>query len=179
MGFVTLSFGSGLLSSSYDRTLELAGGMYQVIAHGIIMALVFSALYFIRTNTGRENIASLGGIFREAPVVSTFMLSGLMASLGLPGLAGFIGEFSVLIGSFQVIGWLILVVIFAMIVTASYHIWAAQRSLYGPYNETIGPISDVHLPQVAVLSWLLISIIILGVLPNLFFGILTPYIGGV
>ncbi|HLH86058.1 MAG TPA: proton-conducting transporter membrane subunit, partial [Thermoplasmataceae archaeon] len=179
MGFVTLSFGAGLLSTSYNRTLELSGGMFQVIAHGLIMSLVFAALYFIRINTGRESIPTLGGIFREAPVVSTFLLAGLMASLGLPGMAGFIGEFSVLIGSFQIIGWLILIVIFAMIITASYHIWAAQRSLYGPYNETIGPIKDVGVSQLAVLSWLLVTIIILGVLPNLFFGILTPYVGGI
>ena len=93
-------------------------------------------------------------------------------------MAGFIGEFSVLVGSFQAIGWVILFVIFGMILTASYHIWAAQRSLYGPYNENLGRIRDSGTYQTIVLGASLIVILILGIFPNLLFGLLTAYSGG-
>lgn len=180
MGFVTLSFGAGLLEGgSYEARLELAGGMFQIVAHGLIMAMVFTALYFIKQSTGKETTYGLGGIYREAPVLSTFLLAGLLASLGLPGLAGFIGEFSILVGLFGAIGWIILLVILAMIVTASYHIWAAQRALYGPYNENLGKISDISLSRFAILFGTFAAIFVLGVLPNLIYGILVSYAGGI
>ncbi len=179
MGFVTLAFGAGLVETGYQANLELAGGMFQIVAHGLIMALIFSTLYYIHRNTGHETIPSLGGIFREAPILSSFLLAGLLASLGLPGLAGFIGEFSILVGVFGAIGWIILVVIFAMIITASYHIWAAQKSLYGPYNETLGPIKDAEPATTAKLMGMLVVIFILGIVPNLIYGILLTYIGGI
>lgn len=178
MGFVVLAFGAGGLETGYEKTLELTGGMFQIVAHGIIMALVFSALYFIYRSTGRENIHELGGIFRETPFLASFALAGLLASLGLPGMAGFIGEFSILVGSFQAIGWVILFVVFGMIITASYHIWAAQRAFYGPYNEHLGRIRDSSKYQTAVLGVTLLVILILGIFPNLLFGILTAYTGG-
>lgn len=179
MGFVTLSFGAGLVETGYQASLELAGGMFQIVAHGLIMALIFSALYYIYRSTGHEATHSLGGIFREAPILSSFLLAGLLASLGLPGLAGFIGEFSILVGVFGAIGWLILIVIFAMIITASYHIWAAQKSLYGPYNERLGAIKDADRPTTVKLMGMLIVIFALGVVPNLIYGLLVTYIGGI
>ena len=179
MGFVTLSFGAGLIETGYQATLELAGGMFQIVAHGLIMALVFASIYLIRQNTGHEAVHSLGGIFREAPMLSSFLLAGLLASLGLPGLAGFIGEFSILVGVFGAIGWLIIAVVFSMIITASYHIWAAQRSLYGPYNENLGQIHDVTGYQFAVLMGTLIVIFVLGIAPNLIYGMLVSYVGGI
>ena len=153
--------------------------MFQIVAHGLIMALVFASIYLIRQNTGHEAVHSLGGIFREAPMLSSFLLAGLLASLGLPGLAGFIGEFSILVGVFGAIGWLIIAVVFSMIITASYHIWAAQRSLYGPYNENLGQIHDVTGYQFAVLMGTLIVIFVLGIAPNLIYGMLVSYVGGI
>lgn len=179
MGFVTLAFGAGLVETGYQANLELAGGMFQILAHGLIMALIFSTLYYIQKSTGHDTIHSLGGIFREAPILSSFLLAGLLASLGLPGLAGFIGEFSILVGVFGAIGWIILIVVFAMIITASYHIWAAQKSLYGPYNETLGAIKDAEPRTTAKLMGMLVVIFILGIVPNLIYGILLTYIGGI
>lgn len=179
MGFVTLSFGAGLVESGYQASLELAGGMFQIVAHGLIMALIFSTLYYIHRSTGHDATHSLGGIFREAPILSSFLLAGLLASLGLPGLAGFIGEFSIVVGVFGAIGWFIMAVIFAMIITASYHIWAAQKSLYGPYNERLGAIRDADGPTTAKLMGMLIVIFVLGVVPNLIYGLLLTYAGGI
>ncbi len=186
MGFVTLAFGSGInaigplisTSGANNAVLDLSGGMYQMIAHALIMVLVFSALYAIYMKTGRENVYELGGIHRQAPKLSSLLLIGLMASLGLPGLAGFIGEFSIVVGAYQYIGYLIFIVIFAMLITASYHVWTAQRALYGPYNETLGNISDVPRFEFSLFLLFSILIVILGLFPNLFFNLFVNYLGG-
>lgn len=186
MGFVTLAFGSGInsigssivTSSSNSAVLALTGGMYQMIAHALIMVLVFASLYIIFLKTGREHVYDLGGLHRQAPKVSSLMLIGLMASLGLPGLAGFVGEFSIVVGSYSNIGYLIFAVIFGMLITASYHVWTAQRALYGPYNETLGNVSDVTTREFTLFLLLAIIIVVLGLFPNLFFSLFVNYIGG-
>lgn len=179
MGFVIIAFAAGILDSTVSiKSIELSGGIFQIVAHGIIMALVFSAVYFISEKTGKENIYQMGGIHREMPWLSSFLLAGLLASLGLPGLAGFIGEFSIIAGVFQTLGWLIFLLILGMIITASYHIWTAQRTLYGPYNETLGKVSDASRKEIAILASVTLVIFILGVYPNLVFGVVSAYVGG-
>ena len=177
MGFVNISFGVGIMETGSYAIQELTGGIYQILAHGLIIALLFATLFSIKSKTGKENIHSLGGIHREVPVLSSIFLGGLLASLGLPGLAGFISEFSIVAASYAVIGPLIFLVIFGMIITASYHIWAAQRALYGPYNETLGPMNDIGRHDIMVLGSLLILIFVLGIYPNLIFGIISKYVG--
>ena len=115
VGTAFITFGAGILEAGtisasayasaniynyttfYSGILELSGGMFQIVAHGLIMAMLFASLYFITERTGKQTIMNLGGIFREVPVLSSLFLAGLLASLGLPGLAGFIGEFSIFV----------------------------------------------------------------------------------
>lgn len=184
MGFVTISFGAGVLelqnsASPAIYNLAFAGGMYQILVHGLIMAFIFSSLYYITKSTGKEMIGSLGGIFREAPIISSFLLAGLLASLGLPGMAGFVAEFSVLAGIYSELGLWILLIIFAMLITASYHIWMAQRTLFGPYNEKLGNISDATVSASAILTVMMLAIIFLGVFPHSVFELFTNYASGV
>lgn len=177
MGFVNISFGVGIMETGSYGIQELTGGIYQILAHGLIIALLFATLFAIKSKTGKENIHSLGGIHREVPILSSIFLGGLLASLGLPGFAGFISEFSVVAASYAILGPLIFLVIFGMIITASYHVWAAQRALYGPYNETLGSIKDIGRHDIMVLGSLLILIFVLGVYPNLIFGAISKYVG--
>lgn len=178
MGFVTIAFSSSLMEPGMENALlSASGGMFQIATHGIIMLLLFASIFYIAQKTGSDRIPSLGGIYREAPKVATLMLGGLLASLGLPGLAGFIGEFSILVGSFQYIGYWIFLLIFGMLITASYHIWAAQKSLYGPYNENLGNIQDVSKGEFSLLLLVFITILVLGVFPVLFYGPIQAYAG--
>ena len=183
MGFVTLSFAASIIESTGSeysvKLIEASGGMFQIVAHGLIMALVFSALYYISRNARTDSVYGLGGIYREAPMLASFSLIGFLASLGLPGFAGFIGEFSIVVGVFQAISWYIFFVIFGMIITASYHIWTAQRSLYGPYNENLGFIRDVRAGEFLILIFLVLVIFLLGIYPNLIFPNLVNYTSNV
>lgn len=178
MGFVTIAFASSLMDTGPENALlSASGGMFQVASHGIIMLLIFASIFYIAQKSGSDRIPSLGGIYREAPKVSTLLLGGLLASLGLPGLAGFIGEFSILVGSFQYIGYWIFLLIFGMLITASYHIWAAQKALYGPYNENLGQIHDVSSGELSLLVLVFVTILVLGVFPVLFYGPIQAYAG--
>ena len=176
MGFVNISLGVGIMETGAFGIQELTGGIYQILAHGLIIALLFATLFLIKTKTGKENIHSLGGIHREVPVLSSIFLGGLLASLGLPGLAGFISEFSIVAASYYILGPLIFLVIFGMIITASYHIWAAQRTLYGPFNETLGRLNDIGRYDIFAIGSLLVVILILGIYPNIIFGLLEKYV---
>ena len=179
MGFINISLGIGILSSGNIAYLALSGGIFQILAHGLIMALVFSSLYIIKNTTGSQSNLTISGLFREMPLISTFFLAGVMASLGLPGLAGFIAEASIVLASYQVIGVIIFLIIFGMIITASYHIWMVQKSLNGPYNENLGKLRDGTRMEIAVLSFLFIIILVLGIYPSLFYHMIFVYVKGV
>ncbi len=178
MGFISISLGVGILSSGYNTYTSITGGVFQILAHGLIMGLIFSSLYIIKLNTGSESTLTVRGLFREMPIVSAFFLGGLMASLGLPGLAGFIAEASIVLSSYSTIGMIIFFVIFGMIVTASYHIWAAQKSLNGPYNEFLGSIRDGTRGEIVALSLLFVLILALGIYPAIFYHMIFIYVKG-
>ncbi len=179
MGFISISLGIGILSTGYIAYLAVSGGIFQILAHGLIMGLVFSSLYIIKNTSGSQSNLTLSGLFREMPIISTFFLAGIMASLGLPGLAGFIAEASIVLASYQVIGYIIFFIIFGMIITASYHVWTVQKSLNGPYNENLGKLKDGTMMEIAVLSFLFIIILILGIYPSLFYHMILVYVKGV
>ncbi|WP_298279024.1 NADH-quinone oxidoreductase subunit M [Ferroplasma sp.] len=175
MAFITIAFGTALLSTGYVRTLDLSGGMYQIIAHTFVAALIFASLSMLYRRTQTSKIYDLGGLNRELPVLSSFLLIGMLASLGLPSLAGFIGEFSVTISSFQSIGLYTLFIVLGLIITAAFYIWAAQRSLFGYFNERLGRLKDINKQEFLILLFILAGTIFLGVYPTLLFKILTAY----
>lgn len=181
MGFINVSLGIAIIGSgnSSDVTLAVAGGIYQILAHGLIMALLFGSLFFIMKRTKTEYATGVSGLFKNMPVLSSFMLGGLMASLGLPGLAGFIAEASIVLSSYYEIGVIIFLIIFGMIITASYHIWVAQRTLNGPYNENLGELKDGNIFEIAILAFLFLIILLLGVYPNIFYSIILKYVEAV
>ncbi|MGE9810746.1 NADH-quinone oxidoreductase subunit M [Ferroplasma acidiphilum] len=175
MSFITIAFGTALLSTGYVRTLDLSGGMYQIIAHTFVAALIFASLSLLYKRTGTSRIYELGGLNRELPILSSFLLVGMLASLGLPSLAGFIGEFSVTISAFQSIGLYTLFIVVGLIVIAAFLIWAAQRTLFGYFNERLGRLRDVNKQEFLILFFIMVCTIFLGVYPTLFFKILTAY----
>ncbi len=175
MSFVTIAFGTAILSTGYVRVLDLSGGMFQTFSHVFVASLAFSALYFIYKRTHTMEIYGLGGLYHKMPLASTFFLASFLASLGLPSLAGFIGEFSITVSSFQTIGLFTVIIIFGLILVAAYLIWGAQRSLFGFYNEKLGELKDLNKIEFTILFFILISSIFVGVYPTLFFKILSLY----
>ncbi|MGC8680452.1 MAG: complex I subunit 4 family protein [Thermoplasmata archaeon] len=186
MGFITLAVSVLFLASplglpSSDAYLALEGGMFMMFAHGLIVPILFGSVGSIERSTGTRAIRDLGGLTKMMPNLAFVMVGGFLASLGLPGMAGFIAEFSVVVGSWNIISYLAFIVVFGLVVVASYHIWALQRTLFGPYNNYLGNIKDMLPREFWPLIILLILVIIVGIYPTPIYSMFVHYaqlIGG-
>ncbi|TET90373.1 MAG: NADH-quinone oxidoreductase subunit M [Methanomassiliicoccales archaeon] len=164
MGIVMLGISAwGIGGSEW----ALAGAIFQMFAHGLISAALFMIAGSIGHNVGTRNISELGGIAPKAPRTSGFMMVAFLASLGLPGLVGFVAEFTVFIGTYEVFGWWIFIPIISVVVTAAYYLFAMQRAIFGPFNEKIKKLHDMKWFEVAPLSVLSILFAVFGILPFL------------
>lgn len=167
MGMITIA-----LATFND--LGWAGAAYMNVAHGIIAAGMFMAAGSLQHSTGTRLISRLGGIAQKTPRLAGLTAALFLASLGLPGMMGFIAEFSIFAAIWEAFGWWIMVPIWSVLITAGYYLWALQRAFYGSERrhrdvdwEHMHDINDTERwPTVA----LLILAIIFGVLPALLLG---------
>ena len=112
-----------------------------MFAHGLISAMLFMLCGIVQHSVHTRLISQLGGLATRIPKLSVFFIYACFASLGLPGLAGFIAEFKVFIGAFASFRTLTLISLSAVVITASYYLWAIDRAFW-EYNENL--ISNPH-----------------------------------
>jgi len=159
MGYVLL--GAGALS-----VLSVQGAMFQQFSHGLITCVLFMSAGTIQHTAGTRIISELGGLSDRMPKFAVLMLAGFMASLGLPGMCGFVAELSVLAGAYQNLPVYVLIVIFGGIaVTAGYHLWAMQKVMFGPILKKYLDLKDPHSYEILSMSILILLIIYFGVQP--------------
>jgi proton-translocating NADH-quinone oxidoreductase chain M len=159
MGYVTL--GAAALIP-----LSVSGAMYQQFSHGLITCVLFMSCGVIQHSTGTRIIGDLGGIAKYMPKLTFLMLAGFLASLGLPGMSGFIAEFLVLVNSYFTLPTFVILALFGIVFTAGYHLWAMQRAVFGTYNEKLGHIHDGANYEMASMGILILLIIFFGLNPN-------------
>ncbi|AKB36032.1 hypothetical protein MSSAC_1442 [Methanosarcina siciliae C2J] len=159
MGFVTLG-SAGLVA------LSVSGAMFQQFSHGLIMSIMFMSAGVIQSATGTRIINDLGGLARKMPMLTVLMMVGFMASLGLPGLTGFIAEFLVLTFTFVNLPGFVLLALLAIVITAGYHLWAMQRAMFGVYNEKLGSIRDINTLQVFSMGVIALLVLYFGLNPS-------------
>ena len=184
MGFVTLGIAAGVYgytTAGYGpgAVLGFTGAVFQMFAHGLIAAALFMVAGSIGHRLGTRNISELGGIAKKVPRMATFMMIAFMASLGLPGLVGFVAEFSVFLGVYAAFGLLVFIPILTVIVTAAYYIWAMQRSIFGPLNPRWETARDLERFEVAPLAVLAASFALFGILPILLLDLLSNWASGI
>src|SRR6059036_1461702 len=185
MGFVTLGIAAGVYGFSagggYGRgaVLGFSGAIFQMFAHGLVSAALFMVAGSLGHMIGTRNISELGGIAKRAPRMATFMMISFMASLGLPGLVGFVAEFTVFIGVYAAFGLLVFVPILTVVVTAAYYIWAMQRAIFGPLNPKWETMPDLHRFEVVPLAVLVASFAVFGIAPVLFLSFLSNWAQGI
>jgi len=167
MGYISLGVAGAVAFGTSDapRILAETGAMYQMFSHGIITAVLFGSVGVIQHATGTRIIEDLGGLTKHMPKLAFIMLLGFLASLGLPGMSGFVAEFAILTGSFPQLPIFVLLAMFGIVFVAAYHLWAIQRALFGPYNESLGKIHDIAIYELLALAILVVLIIVLGT-PN-------------
>ncbi|WP_407726770.1 NADH-quinone oxidoreductase subunit M [Rhodococcoides fascians] len=151
-----------------------AGATLYMVNHGISTAALFLIAGFLVSRRGSRAIADYGGVQKVAPVLAgTFLISGL-ATLSLPGLAPFISEFLVLIGTFGRYGVAAIVATGALVLSAIYILWLYQRVMTGPVREGNEKISDLVPREALVVIPLLALLIVFGVYPKPALDIITP-----
>ncbi|KQU53787.1 NADH:ubiquinone oxidoreductase subunit M [Rhodococcus sp. Leaf278] len=151
-----------------------AGATLYMVNHGISTAALFLIAGFLVSRRGSRAIADYGGVQKVAPVLAgTFLVSGL-ATLSLPGLAPFISEFLVLIGTFGRYGVAAIVATGALVLSAIYILWLYQRVMTGPVREGNEKISDLVPREALVVVPLLALLIVFGVYPKPALDVITP-----
>ena len=160
--------------------LGIAAAIFQMFAHGIIAAVLFMVCGMFQHKAGTREIPLLGGLVTKMPIVSVIMMFSFMASLGLPGLAGFVAEFSVFTATFDWLGtnywYWIIIPLMTVALTAAYYLWAMQRTIFGELTTKIRTdnIRDAHWFEVAPIVVLLLLIVLLGVWPSALMDVITP-----
>lgn len=173
MGLVLL--GIGALGN-----VGLIGATYQMLAHGLITGLMFVMVGLMYERTHTREIARLGGLARQMPLIATGMVFAGFASLGLPALAGFIAEITVFLGTFQKYEWAVLMSIFGVVLSAGYVLWMLQRVMFGPVRHEWDGLTDQrHWWEHTVVIGLAALVVLLGVYPELMTEMIEPAIDSI
>jgi NADH-quinone oxidoreductase subunit M len=123
----------------------LSGAVFQMFAHGIMTALLFSSVGYFHDKTETKSIPELGGMSRIMPVASGYFIVGALAGMGVPGFANFWAELTVFLSSLQVYPVAGVMAISALVVSALFMLRVVQKALYGAMNERFSHLSDVTL----------------------------------
>jgi NADH-quinone oxidoreductase subunit M len=159
IGFIAL----GTIALS---TQGLAGGVLLMLNHGLIVGALFILIGFIYQRRGTWQTGEMRGLQKAAPVMAGVFTVVMMASIGVPGLNGFVSEFLVLSGTFITHRWWAVVAVLGVIVAAIYLLWAYQQVFHGPPREADEKTRDLGLLERAVMAPLIILIVFLGVYPK-------------
>lgn len=156
--------------------------IFQMFAHGLITGILFMVCGMTGHKVGTREIPLLGGLAGKMPIYATFMMIGFMASLGLPGLVGFWGEFPLIFAFYEFICaqdmlWLILFCLLSLMLTAGYYLWAMQRTLFGPETTKIDltHAHDVSKTEGIALAVLVVLVALFGVWPDAALSFIEPY----
>jgi NADH-quinone oxidoreductase subunit M len=156
------------------RTAALTGASIQMFSHGIITGLLFFCVGVIYDHAHTREIAVFGGVARVMPVLATFFTFAGLASLGLPGLAGFVAEYMTFTASFKIWAAVTAASVFTMILTASYLLWMLKRVFYGPFNLKWKLLPDATLRESLPLISLASVIVLVGIYPAFLINMLNP-----
>tara|TARA_B100001564_G_scaffold186004_1_gene156227 strand:+ start:491 stop:1993 length:1503 start_codon:yes stop_codon:yes gene_type:complete len=182
MGFVTL--GIFLVFNLLDDNtsaaiISLEGAMIQMISHGLISAALFFCIGIIYKNSKSRLLKDNYGVSKFMPIFSFMMIFFLMANSGLPGTSGFVGEFLVItssLGSSFLLGFLAAT---SLLLSASYSLKMGKNVLFGDNTKNIQGYVECEFNEKLVLSFLILFILYLGIVPDYFFKIIDQSIIGI
>jgi len=170
MGFVTLGFFIifGLMSDGATDAAKLAmqGGLYQMISHGFISAAMFLSVGVLYDRMHSRNILDYGGVVNSMPKFAAFFMLFSMANAGLPGTSGFVGEFWVILSSFQANFWYAFLAGTTLIIGAAYTLWMYKRVMFGEVaNDEVAKLEDINGREGLILTILAGFTLLLGLWP--------------
>lgn len=153
----------------------LSGAVLYMVAHAISTGALFLLVGFLYERRGTTQISAFGGLTAAIPVYSTFFMVVMLASVGLPGLAGFIGEFLIFLGAFGSHAVATTIATTTIITGAGYMLWMFQRTMFGPLtDEGNRKLSDLSVREGWLLAPILALIIAIGVYPQMMLSRINP-----
>ena len=166
MGFVTL----GIFAVNPQG---VSGAIFQMLSHGIVSAALFLCVGVIYDRIHTREIARYGGLVENMPVYAVTFMVFMLASVGLPGTSGFVGEFLVLVGLFQVNTWVATLATTGMVLGAAYMLYLYRRVIFGKLTkDDLRSILDMNPREIAVFAPLIVLTILMGVYPGPFLDIM-------
>jgi NADH-quinone oxidoreductase subunit M len=162
MGFVTLGF-------FIFNDIGVSGGIVQMIAHGFVSGAMFLCIGVLYDRVHSREIASYGGVVNTMPKFAAFALLFAMANAGLPGTAGFVGEWMVILGAVRFNFWIGFAAATALIFGAAYTLWMFKRVYLGPVaNDDVKALRDINSREFLMLSMLAVAVLAMGIYPKPF-----------
>jgi NADH-quinone oxidoreductase subunit M len=167
MGFVTMGF-------FMFSPLGISGGIVQMIAHGFVSAAMFLCIGVLYDRVHSREIASYGGVVNTMPKFTAFALLFAMANCGLPGTAGFVGEWMVILAAVKFNFWVGLAASSALIFGAAYTLWMVKRVYFGPVvNDEVKHLTDINAREFFMLSLLAVAVMVMGLYPKPFTDVMN------
>jgi len=162
MGYVTIG--------AFSMTVQgVEGALYQMLSHGVVSGALFLCVGVVYDRMHTREIARYGGLATRMPKYATVFMLFTMASVGLPGTGGFVGEFLVLLGVFQVNSWVAFFAASGLVLGAAYMLYLYRRVMFGKMvNDDLKDILDMSGREIAMFVPLIILTIWMGVYPSSF-----------
>src|SRR3954447_10748014 len=162
MGFVTLGF-------FIFNDIGVQGGIVQMVSHGFISGAMFLSIGVLYDRMHSRQIADYGGVVNTMPKFAAFAVLFAMANCGLPGTAGFVGEWMVILGAVKANFWIGLGAATALIFGAAYTLWMYKRVYLGPVaNDNVKALKDINSREFLMLALLGIAVLAMGIYPRPF-----------
>jgi NADH-quinone oxidoreductase subunit M len=160
MGFVTI----GIFAMTAQG---VQGGIFQMLSHGIVSGALFLCVGVIYDRMHTRDIDAYGGLVNRMPWYAFAFMVFTMANVGLPGTSGFVGEFLILLGVFQVNTWVAVLATTGVILSACYALWLYRRVIFGKLEKpSLAGILDLSLREKVILVPLVVLTLFFGVYPR-------------
>ena len=167
MGFVTI----GMFSLKQQG---VEGSVFQMLSHGIVSGALFLCVGVVYDRLHTREIARYGGLVQNMPRYAVVFMLMMLASVGLPGTSGFVGEFLILVGAFQDNTWVALLATIGIILGAAYMLWLYRRVVFGKITrEDVKGMLDLSPREIAIFAPLVLVVLWMGIYPASFLNVIS------
>ncbi|UEM05864.1 NADH-quinone oxidoreductase subunit M [Skermanella rosea] len=167
MGFVTI----GMFTMTQQG---VEGSLFQMLSHGIVSGALFLCVGVVYDRLHTREIARYGGLVHNMPKYAVVFMIMMLASVGLPGTSGFVGEFLILIGAFQDNTWVAFLATIGIILGAAYMLWLYRRIIFGKITrDDVKGMLDLTPREVAIFVPLIVLVLWMGIYPSSFLNVMS------
>jgi NADH-quinone oxidoreductase subunit M len=167
MGFVTI----GMFSLKQQG---VEGSVFQMLSHGIVSGALFLCVGVVYDRLHTREIARYGGLVQNMPRYAVVFMLMMLASVGLPGTSGFVGEFLILVGAFQDNTWVALLATIGIILGAAYMLWLYRRVVFGKITrDDVKGMLDLTPREIAIFAPLVVVVLWMGIYPASFLNVIS------